>query len=301
MSEVSVPIIHRKGTLDRDIVEANYIVFKDELYLFEGIRYQAFSHPYYGNDRGDCYCRLLRIRDNCIAAEFGYGIHMPQAFVHNGKFYVTGVDDHKTIRHYLYMIESEDLVNWSEKRIIFGGENWRVHNSTLCVKPDGKVLLGMECNHPAGLFATFFAETSDMQEFTYLPDALHGPGYTGGPIIRWFGEYCYIFYIRGGYETSFTMQVARSKDLKNWEPSPANPFMIPDESDREVRSDAFDREVLLQKVKIAKHINVSDIDFCEYNGKLMFNYSWGDQKGTEFLSLAEVNCASEQEFCESFF
>ncbi|MBE6380817.1 MAG: hypothetical protein E7047_07795 [Lentisphaerae bacterium] len=297
----NIPAIKRLGTIDRDIVEANYIVFKNELYLFEGIRYQAFSHPYYANDRKSCYCRLRRMRDHKIVSEFGYGLHMPQAFVFNDKLYVSGVDDHKTVRHYLYMIESEDLVNWSEKRLIFGGDSWRIHNSAYCLKPDGTVLLGMECDHPAGLFATFFAGSSDMKTFELLPDAVHGPGYTGGPVFRWFGEYCFIFYIRGSYESSFTMQAARSKDLKHWEESPCNPFMVPDAADRIIHARALDAENLRCKVNAAKNINVSDIDFCEYNGKLVMNYSWGDQKGTEFLALAEVDCASEREFCESFF
>lgn len=297
----TAPLIKRLGSIDRDIVEANYIVFRGELYLFEGIRYQAFTHPYYANDRGCCYCRLRRMSDHQIISEFGYGLHMPQAFVFNDKLYVIGVDDHRTVRHYLYMIESDDLIHWSEKRMIFGGESWRIHNSAYCLKPDGTALLGMECNHPAGMFATFFAVSEDMQEFKLLEDALHGPGYTGGPVFRWFGEYCYIFYIRGSYESSFTMQAARSKDLKNWEESPCNPFMEPHVDDRLIHCRALDKENLQQKINAARNINVSDIDFCEYNGKLLLNYSWGDQKGTEFLALAEVDCASEREFCESLF
>lgn len=296
-----VPAVRRLGTIDRDIVEANYILFGGELYLLEGVRYQAFSHPYYGNDRGGCYCRLRRMSDHKIVSEFGFGLHMPQAFVYNDKLYVSGVDDHKTIRHYLYMIESDDLLHWSSKRVIFGGESWRIHNSAYCLKPDGTVLLGMECDHPDGLFATFFADSADMQKFKLLENALHGPGYTGGPVFRWFGDYCYIFYIRGSYESCFSMHVARSRDLQSWEESLCNPFMIPDKSDRIIHARALDVENLKNKVDAAKNINVSDIDFCEYNGKVLMNYSWGDQKGTEFLALAEVDCVSEREFCESFF
>lgn len=297
---ISAHQICRLGTIDRDIVEANPIVFNGELYLLEGIRYEGFSHPYHDNSNDYCYSRLIRMRDRSVAAVFGRGLHMPQAFVHKGKVYVSGVDDHKKVRPYLYLIESEDLIHWSEPRIIFGGENWRVHNSTFTVKPDDTVLLAVECDHPAGLFAMFFAESSDMKDFRFLPDALHGPGYTGGPVIRWLGEYCYIFYIRGGYETEFTLHCARSKDLKNWEESPCNPFMVPDETDRIIREDARDIDNLRERVRAAKNINVSDIDFCNWQGKLFFNYSWGDQKGTEFLAFAEVDC-SEQEFCEGLF
>ena len=53
-------------------------------------------------------------------------------------------------------------------------------------------------------------------------------------------------------------------------------------------------------VAAAKDINVSDHDFCEYGGKLLCSYSWGDQRGHEYLALAEADC-TEREFCESYF
>ena len=34
-------------------------------------------------------------------------------------------------------------------------------------------------------------------------------------------------------------------------------------------------------------INNSDIDFTFFNGRLIINYSWGNQQGTEFLGEAE--------------
>ena len=38
--------------------------------------------------------------------------------------------------------------------------------------------------------------------------------------------------------------------------------------------------------KNAKDINNSDIDFCEFNGRVIINYSWGNQHGKEFLAEA---------------
>ena len=57
---------------------------------------------------------------------------------------------------------------------------------------------------------------------------------------------------------------------------------------------------MLSRVRRATNINASDFDFCEDGGRLRCCYSWGNQRGTEFLSLAEVP-AGEREFCESFF
>jgi hypothetical protein len=43
-----------------------------------------------------------------------------------------------------------------------------------------------------------------------------------------------------------------------------------------------------QRKQIAESTNVnnSDIDFCEFNGRLFINYAWGNQRGTEFLAEA---------------
>ncbi|MGB9717318.1 MAG: hypothetical protein ACP5PQ_01915 [Thermoproteota archaeon] len=50
----------------------------------------------------------------------------------------------------------------------------------------------------------------------------------------------------------------------------------------------------------AVNINNSDVDFCEFNGKTVIYYSWGDQKGTEFLAEAVYNGKLES-FLKSFF
>ena len=298
---VNVPKIHRLGTIDRDIVESNVVVFKGELYRFEGIRWAGFSHPYYANIEKNSYCRLVRMRDNAILPPFGFGLHMGNAFVYNDKIYVTAVDDHKTIRPYLYLIVSDDLEHWSEPRKIFGGPGWRIHNSTLCPQSNGRFILGMECDHQAGLFAMFFAESDNLMEFRYLPGALHGPGYTGGPILRSFGEYFYLFFITGGYESEFVLNITRSKDLCNWEMSELNPIMKPDDAeDKKLYPGVEFSKEELARMQQTRNINVSDMDFCEWNGKLVFNYSWGDQKGVEFLALAEVE-ATERNFCENYF
>ena len=56
----------------------------------------------------------------------------------------------------------------------------------------------------------------------------------------------------------------------------------------------------LLHIASAVHINVSDLDMCDNDGRLLMCYSWGNQRGAEFLSLAEARC-TEAAFCESFF
>ena len=43
-----------------------------------------------------------------------------------------------------------------------------------------------------------------------------------------------------------------------------------------------------QRARIAGAVdlNNSDIDFCEWEGRLLINYSWGNQQGAEHLAEA---------------
>ena len=145
-----------------------------------------------------------------------------------------------------------------------------------------------------------FAESHDLHEYRYLPDTLFGPGYTGGPILRSYGEWYYMFYITGDYETEFVWNVSRSRDLRHWEASAYNPIMRPEESDRRLAPGIVFPKEEQERLKTVRHINVSDMDFCDWQGHLTINYSWGDQKGTEFLALAEAD-VTEREFCEQYF
>ena len=45
-------------------------------------------------------------------------------------------------------------------------------------------------------------------------------------------------------------------------------------------------KVQQERISGAVNINSSDYEFCEFNGKTVIYYAWGDQKGTEFLAEA---------------
>jgi hypothetical protein len=54
------------------------------------------------------------------------------------------------------------------------------------------------------------------------------------------------------------------------------------------------------RVANAINLNNSDIDFCEFEGKLWITYSWGNQQGIEHLAEA-VYDGSEAEFLRGWF
>jgi hypothetical protein len=81
------------------------------------------------------------------------------------------------------------------------------------------------------------------------------------------------------------MSVVRSKDLKRWEFSRFNPVLAFSDEDKTIANQkltADQRKAVAQ----AKNLNNSDVDLCEFKGKTIIYYSWGNQQGTEFLAEA---------------
>ena len=54
------------------------------------------------------------------------------------------------------------------------------------------------------------------------------------------------------------------------------------------------------KITRAADLNNSDVDLCEFRGKTIITYSWGNQQGTEFLAEA-VNDGTLASFLKGFF
>lgn len=54
------------------------------------------------------------------------------------------------------------------------------------------------------------------------------------------------------------------------------------------------------RIVTAVNRNNSDIDFCEYKGRVVVNYSWGNQQGVEHLSEAVFD-GTESEFLKAWF
>ena len=95
------------------------------------------------------------------------------------------------------------------------------------------------------------------------------------------------------------MRVVRSKDLMHWESSSLNPVLRASEEDKQITNPNL-KEELRERIIKAENINNSDIDFCEFNGKLIINYSWGNQHGEEFLAEA-VYEGTLNEFLKGWF
>lgn len=295
--------INKLGTIDLDIVESNPIVFNGKPWLMEYIRYMAEDKKYHANDTSNSYFRFRSLEDLTVVSKpFGHGLHMGNAFVDNGRIIVTAVEDWGKSK--FYQMESTDMVNWTAPKVILEDSRWEGYNTSVC-KADGRYIMVFELGEPLEIvkvpFTMFFAESKDLVNWSVIPTASFGKEfYTGGPMIRYFDGWFFMFYLNGSYEKGFNTEVMRSRDLVNWENSKANPVLPYSPEDKVIYPGVKLTDAQIAKINLASDINASDLDMCDYNGKAIFSYSWGNQRGTEFLALGEADI-SERDFCFSFF
>jgi hypothetical protein len=302
-SSFAEPIKMRKlGTFDIFIVEASPIVFKGRLMLMEYLRYESPNKRHRDNDTGQSYFRFRDMSDmKTVTKPFGHGLHLASAFVDGDRVIVTAAE--KWGGSKFYLMESTDLENWTEPRLILENPAWKGFNTTLC-KADGRYVLSFELGAPKALvgqaFTMFFAESTDLRNWKVVDGAAMGRDrYTGAPMLRYFGGWFYFFHVEGNYSNGFQTMVARSRNLKDWEFSP-HVVLDYDLDDRKIHPAARFNAKELKEIAAAANINTSDLDMCEFRGRLVCFYSWGNQRGKEFSALAEADC-TEREFCESFF
>lgn len=288
------PVIKKLGTIDCDLVETTPVVFKNRVYRFEYVR-----EKYKPNTTGDAYFRFIDHASGEATPAFAKGYHLGSAFVEGDSVYVTAVNIWDG--EHIDMFVSADLQNWQFRPVLYL-PGFGIFNTSLC-KADNRYVLMYEIGKPAEeageRFTARFASSEDLVHWKILPKACNysKDRYTAPHAIRYLNGYFYDFYLEAfeGYET----RVVRSKDFIHWEASPFNPVLKASEEDKKIFNPNLSR-FQRKAVAEAENINNSDIDFCEYNGKLIINYSWGNQRGTEFLAEAEFDGTLE-EFLKSLY
>ncbi len=237
----------------RDLCEVTPVIWKGRLCMMECVR------PAQGGTRKD-YCLLLRdVETGKELARFAEGYGLASAFVHDDTFYASASrwgDDNSW--NDVTIFKSKDLQTW-ESKLAIQQEKESLFNSSVCAGPDGFTMV-YESNDPTyPAFTIKLAQSKDMETWTKLPDAAFGTNrYTACPCIRFVNGYYYVLYTE--HRTPlwrFETYVTRSKDLKTWELSAANPVLAPEGVD--------------------EGINNSDPDTIEYNGNTFLYYAAGDQ------------------------
>ena len=152
-------------------------------------------------------------------------------------------------------------------------------------------------------FTCVFAESDDLLHFRMLDMMEYSYSrerYTACPCIRFADGFYYMICLEGAPCHRWLPYIVRSKDLKEFELGLRNPVMWPEDEDKQIRCPERVAPEELDYIEHAVNCNNSDFDLCEYQGKTLITYSWGNQRGKEFLALAEYE-GSQEEFLKSFF
>ena len=248
-------LLTRESVVRRDMCEVAPLVWQGQLCLLECVR------PGSGGSPADCYLTLKEAETDKMLAKFAEGHGLASAHVHNGVLYVFAARyGPKGDWNDVTLFKSLDLTNWEKKVVVKQDAREHLFNSSVCEGPDGFVMAYETNDRAYPAFSIKFARSNDLESWTKVPGVVFGTDrYTACPCIRYVNGYYYLMYLehrkpRWFFETF----LARSKDLKTWQLSPANPMLTPDGID--------------------EGINASDPDVIEFDGKTYIYYSVGDQR-----------------------
>jgi hypothetical protein len=239
-------------TVEKDMCEISPFVWNGKLMEMVCVR------PGSGGVTSDYHLDIREAGSKEIQSVFAEGYGLASAFVDGDTFHAVASRFDAGNWNDVTLFSTRDFENW-EQRVIIEQEKEHLFNSTLCKGPDGYVL-AYESNTPDyPAFTTKFATSKDLQTFTKLPDATFGTNrYTACPEIHYADGYYYVLYLeRRPPRHFFETYVTRSKDLKHWELSGANPVLSP--------------------VGLDEGINASDPALIEFGGKTYVYYCVGDQ------------------------
>jgi hypothetical protein len=278
------PHIRKLGTIVCDLVETTPIVFRDRLYRFEYVRDQYYEP----NDTGDSYFRFVDHETGEFSPPFATGYHLGNVFVEDDTLYVTGTSIWDGDRVDLFM--SRDMESWDSWNVL-DLPGYGLFNTSLC-RGENEYVLMFEVGKPpdvAGVpYTARFATSPDLRQWELTPPqcTYSKDRYTAPHCLRYLDGWYYNFYLEMiGQGDGYEQYVVRSHDLVQWEPSPYNPVLRADDDDRRIANPNL-TEAQRQRIATAIDINNSDIDLCEYRGRVIINYSWGSQRGVEHLAEA---------------
>ncbi len=289
VGHISVPGLVKIGKVYGPICEATPVVWKDRLLLLENIR------PASGGNASDHFLQVRDVEADSILTTFGRGYSLASAFVWKDTFYVYAARHQNNGWHDITEFTSTAPLlsalagtggreGWSEPHIVIH-ENpvEQLFNQSVC-RADDRFVMAYESNAPRWpAFTVKFAESDDLKAWRKIPERIYAPDrYTACPCLRYVDGWFYMMYLehlrpRWWFET----YMVRSRDLTDWELSPRNPIIAPNPDGSE-------------------DCNTSDPDLCEFKGKILLYYSYGDQRTWTKLTRAEYPGSLTQFFRDCY-
>lgn len=235
-----------------DFCEAAPVIWRKRLLLMK------CNRPASGGSSADYFITLADADSGEQVARFGEGYSLASALVDRGEIHVFASRFAKDGWNDVTRLSSRDLTNWT-RQVAVAQEKEHLFNTSVCKAPRGFVMAYESDDPQYTPFTVKFATSADLVTWSKIPGVVFGADrYAACPCIRYVGGYYYLLYLE--HRTPrwfFETYIARSKDLKSWELSPANPVLSPGP---------------------AEGINASDPDLIEFSGKTCLYYSVGDQR-----------------------
>ncbi|MDD4771977.1 MAG: hypothetical protein PHZ09_00030 [Eubacteriales bacterium] len=296
----------KKGLLDIDIVETTPIVWKGDLW-----RCEWFRPLHYANTDHVSCGRFVNMETGETSAIFAEGQCFHSAYTENNTLYVYSVNGYDTSdgNNTINLYRSTDMINWKESTALTMPEDWKFYNNSVCLCGD-TYYMALEIGQPAAVtgvpFTIVYAVSKNLVDWHMLDTDKYiytKEFYSACPVIRWSDGYFYIIYLerQPHLKYNFAPFIIRTRDLEHYERCPYPVFEYGDgEADKYIQNRTIFTPEQIEYIESSEDNNNSDVDFCDYNGKTVILYSWGNQLGREFLAEAEYNGPSG-EWLASFF
>ncbi len=218
-------------------------------------------------------------------------------------FYCIGTDPENRGR--IVGFYSKDLINW-ESREFINNPGWVYYNTGLTKGPDGYVLL-MEASDPVEIvgekFTHFFATSKDLVNWELMDydKSMTKERYLGGPWLKYSEGWYYVLACAELPCQRYTNYIYRTQDFETWYVGYYNPVLIADDEDRKLSPNAFGMpQEMIDGLDTFFNINNSDIDMCDYKGKVYLNYLVGNQCTYAHMCEAEYD-GTVAELLKSYF
>ncbi len=273
--EPTPPLLDAPEMVARDLCEVTPFVWKGRLHHLECRR------PASGGERKDYALVIIDVETGKEVSRFAEGFGLASMHVEGETLHAFASrfenNDWNDVTHF----KSEDGLSWASSLAITQ-EQEHLFNSSVCKGSDG-YLMAYESNDPAyPAFTIKFAASKDLEQWNKLPEATFGKDrYTACPCIRYADGCYYLMYLENRAPRHyFETYIARTKDLRSWELSTANPVLVP-----QMQEDG---------------INASDPDIVEHQGRTWIYYAVGDQLTWMNIKRAPY-AGSESDFFKAWF
>ncbi len=296
--------LRKLGTIAIGVVESTPVVWNGKLYRFEWVRNNGWGKTDGVTRDIGCY-HFVDMTDETPTPDFALDHSFGCCYTENGKMYVHGTRGEGG-GQVLDTFVSSDLENWEMTPALTFPDDVSLYNTSVCKGPD-RYIMAIEVggtNPMVGVpFTCVFAESQDLINWTLLPTDKYSYSrdrYTACPVIRYYDGYYYMIYLEGAPCHRWIPYIVRTADLCEFELGVTNPVMFFDDDDKKVICPEKFTPEQLDYIENAVDCNNSDVDLCDFDGKCVIMYSWGNQYGKEFLAVAEYD-GTEEEFLKSFF